>query len=49
VPKNNEKNRKNGGDLVKLGFGYFMEKMGNGGKWGPAVGGNGWREAGGGE
>jgi co-chaperonin GroES (HSP10) len=49
VPKNKKKKRKNGGEMVKLGFGVYMEKMGNGGN---LVAGDGckWqREAGGGE
>jgi hypothetical protein len=49
VPKNYEKNGKNGEFLMKLGFGVYMEKMGNGGN---LVAGDGckWRrEAGGGE
>jgi hypothetical protein len=39
VPKINEKNGEKWVDLVMLGFGFFVRKMGNGGKWGPAVGG----------
>jgi hypothetical protein len=49
VPKINKKIGEKWVDLVMLGFGVCVLKMGNEGKWGLAVGGGGWREAGGGE